>query len=249
MADRSGRGASAIRAALRATAVGFSVVLACYNPRVPSGKVQCAITVPQCPDGFSCVDDLCFQDGVGGGAGGVGGAAGNGGSGGGGMTRLLGQTCSPAAADCDPSLVCVNDCETARCYRPCQADADCPESACSSRLSAAGDRLCEIPFTTCDPVGGQMGCTAVAEGCYLLSASAAPGGVDELVCDCPMASGAVGEPCSDSRQCFPGLVCPPQGIGGWGGFCQRVCDPMLGAAACSTGGACRPFGGRWGFCF
>jgi hypothetical protein len=255
MAAPRGWGAAATLAAICFMAIGLGAWLACYNPHVPSGTVECAVGTPQCPDGFSCIGNLCFRDGAGGaGGGGAGGSSGTGGAGGAAKTRQLGETCAPSQApdggqtdDCDPSLVCVQDCASYRCYRPCQTDLDCPESLCTTRGAPVGTRLCEIRFTTCDPVGGKTGCAA-AEGCYLLSSAAAPSGVDQLVCDCPAGSNAVAMSCSDSRDCFAGLVCPPQGSGVGAGYCQRLCDPLLGDAPCAPG-MCRPFGDRWGFCF
>jgi hypothetical protein len=192
------------------------------------------------------------------GAGGVGGAAGGGQPG----TRTLGQTCLAsvtgtvgAASDCADGLECVGDCgagKSARCFRLCASDADCPDSACSRMAPATGHPICEIAYSTCDPtVPAASGCPGAAERCYLLSSATSLAGGPATVCDdCSLDALGAGTPCSDSRSCAPGLVCPPQGSVAVGsGFCRHLCDPTMGNAGCQSGQACRAFGPKWGYCF
>ena len=172
-------------------------------------------------------------------------------------TRTVGQSClisrpgdGTTTDDCVTGLVCVEDCGSAagaRCYRYCEADADCPESACSRLATAGGRKICEVPFTACDPVDGHVGCSLSTQACYLL-APLASGDKVASVCDCSLNALTVGEPCSDSRECAPGLLCPPPGSGLGATYCRRACDPRDGETACSSG-ACRPLGSRWGYCF
>jgi hypothetical protein len=150
--------------------------------------------------------------------------------------------------DCDKSLglICLADCASPHCFRGCQTEAECPRSNCSRTFAGNGGKFCELPYTACNAALYKTSCTS-PQVCTLLSSLPAPGGGDRTVCECEGGQFARGESCSQTRDCFGGMVCPPAGSGPGEEHCQVVCDPMLGAAACAAG-ACRPFGARWGFC-
>lgn len=191
---------------------------------------------------------------------GTGGQLGTGGSvGSGGMTgapRAVGETCTitdlgaPDQSDnCQTGAVCVEDCAQTVCFRTCTADGDCPGSSCT-RTTASGTRICEVSYTACDPHApdGQQGCQG-ATSCYLLASAPAPGGGERTVCDCAMGEGGLGAPCTDSRDCFPGLVCPVSTAPG-GGFCRQACDPSnLLQTGCLVVTACNRYGSKWGYCY
>jgi len=199
------------------------------------------------------------QPGTGGqlGTGGIvatGGVMGSGGSSG--APRGVGETCSitnlgtPDQSDnCQTGAVCVEDCAQTVCFRTCSSDDDCPGSSCT-RMTTSGTRICEVSYTACDPhaPNGQQGCGG-ATSCYLLSSAPAPGGGDRTVCDCPKDEGALGTACTDSRDCFPGLVCPVSTAPG-GGFCRQACDPsMVVNTGCLLLTACNRYGTKWGYCY
>jgi hypothetical protein len=170
--------------------------------------------------------------------------------------RQVGQTCLITNAgqpdqgdDCGPGLVCMEDCGgggRAHCYQFCRSDAECPQSTCTRRPPGGGNqRVCEVPFANCDPQNNQ-GCADTLHGCYLLSSETRPGGTgDRTVCDCSMGQGTAGQSCSDSRDCFMGLVCPTSGAGS--GYCRRVCDPDAASPGCQGTLQCRRYG-AWGYC-
>ncbi|MEP6654266.1 MAG: hypothetical protein ABJA82_12955 [Myxococcales bacterium] len=233
----------------------------CFNPHVESGKLGCSPEGKECPDGFECGPGrLCFKIGERGGAGtGGDGASGSGGAGGGpsgtGGTAprgQVGQTClitnegqATQTDRCDVGLECMNDCAGARCYKVCQGDGDCPQSACTRKNAAGTTKLCEVPFVMCNPEDTARGGCEAGFGCWLVAPESSPTGGDRTVCDCSVTFAGTGEPCRVTRDCFQGLVCPPQGSLG-AQFCRRICDPKVG---CSSGGTCRPFGAKWGYCF
>jgi hypothetical protein len=249
----------------------FALAADCFKPSVESGGLRCAAGPKACPDGFVCAGTLCVSDSAPIGTGGIpgsggqlatatGGQPGTGGvpgTGGGGTdVRAVGQTCTIAnrgqpnqSDDCEPGAVCAGNCPQPVCSRVCASDDDCPGSSCTG-MTSSGTRICEVTYTTCDPQDGQQGCSA-PRSCYLLSSAQAPGGGDETVCDCSVGEGGVGAPCSDSRQCFAGLVCPPASSANpGGGACRQVCDPSnLAATGCPLLGVCHAFGGKWGYCY
>lgn len=278
---RSGTGGLAALALLTLIAL----VTDCYKPTVRSGGLQCAAGSKECPDGFTCVNELCISSslapdasaGTGGhggtasgghvGSGGqseTGGQQGTGGqSGTGGLTgtggappRAVGESCTitdlgaPDQADnCVPGAVCAEDCAQNLCFRVCSSDDDCPGSSCT-RMTTSGTRICEVAYVACDPHApdGQQGCD-VSRSCYLLSAMAAPGGGDRTVCDCAIGEGGLGAPCMDSRDCFPGLVCPASTAAG-GGYCRQACDPgNLLNTGCPLVTGCNRYGSKWGYCY
>ena len=246
-------------------ALGWSFLCGggCFNPHVEDGKLGCAAEGKECPDGFACGPGrLCFKVGTagsggvgatGGAGGGAQGTGGNPGTGGAAVVRLVGQTClikndgQPDQSDtCAAGLLCMNDCATSRCYKKCQSDADCLNSSCTRSNPDNSQRLCDVPYTTCNPQDSATGGCDVGFGCWLLGAEPTASGGDKTVCDCSYAVAGKSQPCSVTRDCFKGLVCPPIGSGLGAGFCQQVCSPTIG---CQSGGSCRPFGARWGYCF
>jgi hypothetical protein len=261
------------RGSARAFGLLFGLGLAsCYNPKVTPGGLQCAAPPAKaCPDDFECRTDLnvCVRPGAGGSGGnmmtGSGGVSGSGGNGTGGSSpdagrvHLLGEACTifnrgsaNQSDDCDPTtnLVCVDDaCGGSKCFRNCTADSDCPTSACTRAAPNGAGRLCELPFVACNPQDGHAGCPNAALGCFLLSSDQSPQGGDRTVCDCSVASGSVNSPCTEVRDCFPGLVCPALGNGPAIDTCQRVCNPTAAVTGCSNGETCHPYGATWGYCF
>lgn len=193
----------------------------------------------------------------GGGGSGSGGVAGSGGTGtpDGGQGPGVGEACAitnrgePDQSDnCAPGGICVDDCFQSVCYRVCGSDADCPGSSCTRTAGTSGTKVCEVTFTTCDPHAqdGMQGCNAPTT-CYLLSSTATASGDSRTVCDCSTGAQGPGDPCTDSRDCFPRLVCPPASVPG-GGACRQVCDPSALLTGCTLS-TCYPYGPRWGYCF
>lgn len=256
--ERTGSVAAARLGLLIACAIG------CYKPAIESGGLQCATSGKACPDGFACFGGMCVSTsgtaGSGSGGSGGGGRSGSGGTPGGsggandvdsGEPRGVGETCTimnrgqaDQSDDCQTGSVCMDDClPQSHCYHICSSDNDCPTSACTRMFGAV--RICEISFGTCDPKNGHQGCDA-ADGCYLLS-SQTSGGDSPGVCDCSMDARAPGEACTDSRQCIPGLVCPPATALG-GGACRYVCDITAAATGCALNLTCLSLGTKWGYC-
>jgi len=235
----------------------------CYNPDIKN-QLHCATPPAKaCPDGYQCSGQLCVKIGAVGSA--SGGATGSGGMGtggtgtggvgtGGARPRVEFESCLPRNVgtpnqtdDCDTGLTCLSDCSSQHCFRGCQTDGECPKSSCTRTFAGNAGKFCELPYTACNPAGMfKTSCTSPLL-CTLLSSQPAPGGGDRTVCDCEGSLAARGEPCSQTRDCFGGLVCPPSGSGPGAEFCRVVCDPMLGAAACAAG-TCHPLGARWGYC-
>ncbi len=251
------------------------VAAGCYNPNVSSSGLMCAAApAKQCPDGFECAGGFCLKVGAvgGGGTGGAarsGGAPGSGGTigsggrmgtgGGAPSTQPLGANClitnqgqATQSHNCDPGLLCVDDCggSSSRCYKICQGDADCAQSSCTRAAPGGAPLLCEVPYTMCNPQNTATSGCGTGIGCYLLASAASPSGGDRTVCDCSMSAGGMGDPCFDSRGCFPGLVCPPAGSGAGAGSCWLICDPTAMPSGCPAAHPmCRPFGAKWGYCF
>ena len=194
---------------------------------------------------------------------GTGGVSGTGGiTGGGGnmsdVPRAVGETCTITdldAADqsdnCVTGAVCAQDCAQNICFPTCSTDDDCPTSSCT-RVTMSGTKICELAYMACDPHAqpGQQGCGG-STYCYLLSSASAPSGGSRTVCDCNTGEGMVGSACMDSRDCFPGLVCPVATAPG-GGFCRQACDPsgLLTTTGCSSlTSGCHAYGPKWGYCY
>jgi hypothetical protein len=134
---------------------------------------------------------------------------------------------------CAPGLVCVREACGEHCFSYCRSDADCPGSACTRPATGlpgnpGGFKLCEVPFSTCDPTQPQMGCPPGEETCYLSSVA------DKTFCGCHSGDSRVTDPCNATLDCFPGLIC----VGAIGDLhCRTVCKltdvfPCAGAATC-----------------
>jgi hypothetical protein len=168
--------------------------------------------------------------------------------------KAVGESCTISAAgtsgqtdNCDVGLVCVADSCGGRCYRFCQGDADCPGSTCS-RDAGGGVKMCDVPFVTCDPVGGgtRSSCpssAAMVEGCYLSAIA-----VDKTLCDCPFGAARENDSCTLSRECLPGLACV-DATGTGDARCLPVCM-LLGNGGCSNGRTCAAIGAGtiYGYC-
>jgi hypothetical protein len=142
---------------------------------------------------------------------------------------------------CAPGLVCLADGCGARCYQFCKADKDCPSSVCS-KDAGGGQKVCDVPNATCDPVkaGGADGCGSSMDTlvCYVSSTVK-----DRTFCDCPFEAGAANSPCTLSRDCFAGLACVAS-------QCRQVCNLTKGSTDCAPGQTCYKLNGsdKYGYC-
>jgi hypothetical protein len=162
------------------------------------------------------------------------------------------------ADDCAPGHVCLEEECNPRCYRFCRGDQDCDNAPCDRTAGAGGPKVCDVPFTSCTPLGGtkNVGCGIGAMACYLSSSHS-----DQTVCDCPFNAGTSNDDCSRSRDCNAGLACTYV-IGAGKSICLQVCDLMAipNGSDCLSGtiGSCMPYKGasgtgaphpRFGVCF
>jgi hypothetical protein len=156
--------------------------------------------------------------------------------------------------DCAPGLVCLADgCSSGRCYQFCRKDEDCGNAACDRALGPTGQKVCDVPYADCNPVGSTSGCSGSAKvACYLSSTRP-----DHTVCDCPFMAVTEQNNCERSRDCIRGLVCAA--VPGMSGtkWCLRTCK---GDTDCPSGdkGSCRAYKGSsgtgpenptYGFCY
>ncbi|HVY40636.1 MAG TPA: hypothetical protein VHM31_22010 [Polyangia bacterium] len=160
--------------------------------------------------------------------------------------------------NCGPGQVCIEPTTCGRlCYRFCRTNADCPGQRCARDLGN-GLKVCDVPFTSCDPTSlNPCGSSSLAT-CYMSQENGL------TICDCPNSGnlGRVKETCKESRDCFPGLVCynPTGKVGD--SQCRRACRlptdggaSDAGASTCSSPGACAPMRltnnmltTTWGYC-
>jgi len=151
--------------------------------------------------------------------------------------------------NCAAGSICLNpdpiSTASAWCFALCASDNDCAaiNSSCVHRpigSTAAGApvaQVCDVPFAVCDPIMN-TGCTGSKKFCYLASPDLA--GNSRTVCDFTTGSSGPGESCGWSRDCFPGLVCPP-GVG-------RCVAPCINGSNTCTVGTCQPYGATYGYC-
>ncbi|HVR61358.1 MAG TPA: hypothetical protein VMU50_05630 [Polyangia bacterium] len=147
---------------------------------------------------------------------------------------------------CTPGSVCIREPCGMHCFTYCRSDADCPNSTCSRPANTTmgnpgGFKVCEFPFTTCDPLNPAIGCPPDKPSCYL-----SPVGPDQTLCGCN--SGQVGresDPCTFLEDCIPGLTC----VGDNGDtHCRRVCN--MAGAPCDGLAHCQSINGSktYGYC-
>ena len=167
----------------------------------------------------------------------------------------VGRSCDVASAGtpiqtdaCAAGLTCLRDGCGTHCFRYCRGDADCPGSSCSRPVirngNPGGYKVCEMPFTTCDPLKtSASGCPLGGQTCYL-----SPTGADKVFCDCPAGDKRESQPCDSAQDCLPGLACVDASNTG-DLRCRAACG--IGQAdACNDRGTYRPINGSkvYGFC-
>jgi hypothetical protein len=153
---------------------------------------------------------------------------------------------------CAPGLVCVEDScgggsGSGRCYAFCRNDGECTNAPCNKDVGG-GFKVCDVPYRDCVPLAtpNNTGCGGSQLMCYLSTTDAS-----KTICDCEFPPGLrEGDICTKSRQCNPGLVCVPNGVGNT--VCTRVC--RLGMAGDCTFGTCKTYmvngvaNATYGFC-
>jgi hypothetical protein len=160
--------------------------------------------------------------------------------------KTLGQTCNPAADDCAPGFICLQEAcgggTLGRCYKHCATTDQCGGTICQipiqdSTGNDTGYRACDVAPQTCDPIA-KTGCPAPALNCYVSGSST-------TVCDCPNRPadmGGLDAACTIYSDCAPGLVCVSTGPGG--ARCRPLC--LIAAPACNN---CIASGlGKYGYC-
>jgi hypothetical protein len=119
---------AAVAACLVPVVLGV-LALGCYQPKVVSGKLKCALSTNACPDGFSCVAGVCVAPGSApGGRGAAGGRFGMGGDGGGGRGAggVTGGGGAGGAVCTNPVIsLCAVPATSAACDPVCQTGCDC----------------------------------------------------------------------------------------------------------------------------
>jgi len=160
--------------------------------------------------------------------------------------------------NCGPGQVCIEPTTCGPlCYHFCRSDADCPGQRCGRALGN-GVKVCDAAFTNCDPTTTNS-CAAGAQAvCYMSQDNGL------TICDCPnnVNLGRLKEPCKESRDCYPGLVCYNATGQVGASLCRRACRLQsdggasdAGASTCSSPGACAPMRlstgmltTTWGYC-
>lgn len=132
--------------------------LGCYQPKVVPGHLKCGPPSKPCPDGFTCVDDLCQAKGDGGlVGGGAGGGAGMGGAGGApSCDNPVGPLCASTdvSSGCDP--VCQTGCACGQRCLVLEAGLGCSTASGAKALG----RICQPGADECRP-----GLACLAESC------------------------------------------------------------------------------------
>jgi hypothetical protein len=124
----------------------LTAAAACYNPHVESGRLKCAPTSGQCPDGFTCVGEFCVSNS----------GTGMGGTGGSSCANPIVPLCTPVQTSdvCDP--VCQTGCP---CGQRCQLSAGGLKCAAPAGGLTAG-MVCTPEADACAP-----GLTCLQEAC------------------------------------------------------------------------------------
>jgi hypothetical protein len=163
---------------------------------------------------------------------------------------------NPARYDnCKPGNVCLspqNGGSIFYCFALC-ADAN----SCTSRAACAGRlwsgstqvKVCDpapqsCASSCCDPIA-PAGCDS-GRYCYLI-APRSDSQDSWTVCDYSTGDVGRGDPCTTSRDCFPGLACYFGSSASTTGACRQVCLPT-DENACSGGGTCTRYGAQFGVC-
>lgn len=125
--------------------------LGCYQPHVTPGGLKCALGSKSCPDGFTCVNDLCQA---------LSGAGGNAGSGGAGGAPTCANPVAPLCAPSDLSSVCDPVCQTGcACGQRCLVQAAGLGCATATGQKVQG-QVCQPGIEECGP-----GLVCVQESC------------------------------------------------------------------------------------
>lgn len=222
--------------------VGFGaaiVVVACYNPDIDDGVLQCApLPQKQCPDDFECrADNRCYKQG--GGVGGVGGSATGGmiGTGGmpgtGGMMSMggmpgvggAGGMCVMPIPGCKPSASAA-----AACDEVCQTGCGCNE-----RCTLSGRQV------SCQPDSG--GRQRIGDACSGTTPDTCAPGLLCLDEPEPVCGRRCFRYCTDDSDCTEGAHCTvPLVLAGTGEpeetgvkVCDvppEACSPIFGEGKC-----------------
>lgn len=146
-----------------------------------------------------------------------------------------GADLSTQTDNCGPGEVCIEPttCGTL-CYQFCRTNLDCPSQNCGHEVGN-GLKVCDAPFTNCDPtLRSQCGAGSLT-ACYISQENG------KTMCDCPnnVPLGTAKDKCTESRDCNPGLVCY-NATGRIGDSqCRRVCKlPTDGGASDGTASTC-----------
>jgi hypothetical protein len=176
----------------------------------------------------------------------------------------VGQPCT-SPDDCDGGL-CISEAEGfpgGYCAVDCTADGMCPDGTVCT-LVGSDFSLC---LDQCDPAATERECR-MGYGCasdFSAPNVCIPGCQDDTdcatgrVCDpdagfsgeglCYDPDAMIGDACTDSEECPPGMSCNSEGFFGWpGGACvERGCDIETNTGCDTAGAACIP-GGRGNRC-
>lgn len=137
--------------------------------------------------------------------------------------------------NCGPGQVCIEPSTCGSlCYQFCRTNTDCSSQNCGRDLGN-GVKVCDAPFTNCDPTLTDPCGAASLTGCYVSQENG------KTMCDCPnnVTLGRLKDSCTQSRDCNPGLVCY-NATGRIGdNQCRRVCKlPTDGGTPAGTLSTC-----------
>jgi hypothetical protein len=151
--------------------------------------------------------------------------------------KTRGQTCNPAADDCEAGLGCVREgCGTnlGRCYEFCRTGNDCADGLTCSVTLDGGFRACGLPPAGCNAQTGN-GCSPGLV-CYYRDLG------DTTLCDCPGQQDEA-DTCVFYNDCIPGYTCVSiSGVS----TCRRLCTN--GGGECTAPQTCHPLGDPYGYC-
>ena len=144
------------------------------------------------------------------------------------------DNCTPT---CPANSVCINFAGAnplMGCMASCTTDNDCRSDAYCFVIPNSTIRICRPDcrddLFDCAPRDGTTFCSPMTGQC------------EPTPMQNPM--GAIGDPCSDNRDCGAGQVCLGEFAWGLpGGMCTRVCGGLPEATPCSGGETCNLFAG------